>query len=210
MHERHDNVFEILGQPPRGCSALLDPAVRRHPERHRETAKRWRTYDAAQPASNGNGNGNGGATTCTIGHSNAAETITRDILLPGVDRVAVGPIVRQPNPWAATPPFYFAIGTHDGQQHGVTYEPAEKFKNDLYREFLPILNSGRAEFLDHPRLIAQLCALERRTARGGRESIDHPPNGHDDLANAVAGVLTLAGIEGSFLTWMRLVGDNGR
>ena len=63
------------------------------------------------------------------------------------------------------------------------------------------MNSGRAELLEHPRLIAQLCALERRTARGGRESIDHPPNGHDDIANAVAGVLTLAGIEKSLLSW---------
>jgi hypothetical protein len=24
--------------------------------------------------------------------------------------------------------------------------------------------------------------LERRTSRGGRDSIDHPPGGHDDLA----------------------------
>ena len=87
------------------------------------------------------------------------------------------------------------------REHGITYEPAEKFKNDLYREFLPILNSGRGELLEHPRLIAQLCALERRTARGGRESIDHPPNGHDDIANAVAGVLTLAGLEPSLLAW---------
>jgi hypothetical protein len=87
------------------------------------------------------------------------------------------------------------------REHGISYEPAEKFKNDLYREFLPILNSGRAELLDHSRLIAQLCALERRSARGGRESIDHPPNGHDDIANAVAGVLTLAGIEKSLLAW---------
>jgi hypothetical protein len=34
-----------------------------------------------------------------------------------------------------------------------------------------------------------LCALERRTARGGRDSIDHPKGGHDDLINAAAGVL---------------------
>jgi hypothetical protein len=38
-------------------------------------------------------------------------------------------------------------------------------------------------------LVAQLCSLERRTTRGGRDSIDHPPSGHDDLANAVAGCL---------------------
>jgi hypothetical protein len=30
---------------------------------------------------------------------------------------------------------------------------------------------------------------ERRTARGGRDSIDHAPNAHDDLANSVAGVV---------------------
>jgi len=29
--------------------------------------------------------------------------------------------------------------------------------------------------------------LERRIGRSGKNSIDHAPNGHDDLANAVAG-----------------------
>jgi hypothetical protein len=62
-------------------------------------------------------------------------------------------------------------------------------KSDIYRDLLPVLNSGRAQLLDHPRLVAQLCGLERRTARGGRESIDHAPGGHDDMANCVAGSL---------------------
>ena len=44
--------------------------------------------------------------------------------------------------------------------------------------------------LDHPRLIAQLGGLERRTARGGKDSIDHAPGAHDDVANAAAGVLS--------------------
>ena len=35
--------------------------------------------------------------------------------------------------------------------------------------------SGRADLLDVPRLASQLIGLERRTARGGRDSIDHPP-----------------------------------
>ena len=52
-----------------------------------------------------------------------------------------------------------------------------------------MLNARRVELLDLPRLSAQLCGLERRTARSGRDSIDHAPNAHDDLANAVAGVL---------------------
>jgi hypothetical protein len=42
------------------------------------------------------------------------------------------------------------------------------------------------------RLVTQLCGLERRTARGGRDSIDHAPGEHDDLANAVAGAAALA------------------
>ena len=76
--------------------------------------------------------------------------------------------------------------------HGVDYIPATLAKNDLYRELLPILNGGRAELLDHPRLAAQLCSLERRTARGGHDSIDHPPGAHDDVANAVAGAVVTA------------------
>jgi hypothetical protein len=86
------------------------------------------------------------------------------------------------------------------REHGIRYEVAEKPKSDLYREFLPILNSSRVELLDHPRLIAQLCALERRTARGGRDSIDHAPGGHDDIANVVAGVLARRSPPGVVIT----------
>lgn len=78
--------------------------------------------------------------------------------------------------------------------HGVEYRVAEKPKSDIYRDLLPRLNSGQAELLDHPRLVAQLCGLERRTARGGRDSIDHAPGSgsRDDLSNAVAGALIKA------------------
>jgi hypothetical protein len=51
--------------------------------------------------------------------------------------------------------------------------------------------NGRVELPRDDRLVAQLVGLERRTARGGRDSIDHPPGGHDDRANAVAGLLGL-------------------
>lgn len=75
------------------------------------------------------------------------------------------------------------------REHGIRYEPAAKVKSDLYRDLLPIINSRQAELPDHPRLTMQLTGLERRTARGGRDSIDHSPGGHDDLANVVAGAL---------------------
>jgi hypothetical protein len=74
--------------------------------------------------------------------------------------------------------------------HGVTYNTAVKPKSDLYRDFLPAVNGRRVELLDHPKMVAQLCTLERRTWRGGRDSIDHPPNQHDDVVNCVAGALT--------------------
>jgi len=77
--------------------------------------------------------------------------------------------------------------------HGITYVRSEKSKADIYRDSLPRLNSGTLELLDIPRLAGQLCSLERRTARGGRDSIDHPPGLHDDLANAAMGALLLAG-----------------
>jgi len=78
------------------------------------------------------------------------------------------------------------------REHEISYEAANKPKSDLYRELLPLLNSRQVELLDHSRLAAQLCNLERRTARGGRDSIDHPPGGHDDMINAAAGALVRA------------------
>ena len=51
------------------------------------------------------------------------------------------------------------------------------------------LHDGKIALLDHPRLIPQLCGLERRIARSGKDSIDHAPGAHDDIANAVAGAL---------------------
>jgi hypothetical protein len=75
------------------------------------------------------------------------------------------------------------------RDHGITYEPSAKPKSDLYRDLLPSLNSGEVDLLESDRILNQLVGLERRTARGGRDSIDHAPGGHDDVANAVAGVL---------------------
>ena len=83
-------------------------------------------------------------------------------------------------------------------------------KSELYLDLLPLLNSGRVELLDHPRLLAQLGALERRTARGGRDTVDHPPASHDDLANAVAGVVVQTARHGGVtLDLSRILETNG-
>ena len=75
--------------------------------------------------------------------------------------------------------------------HGIEYVPAPKPKSALYRDLLPAVNGRLLDLLDSDRLVAQLCGLERRTARGGRDSIDHSPGSHDDLANVCAGVASL-------------------
>jgi hypothetical protein len=75
---------------------------------------------------------------------------------------------------------------------GVSYEQSAKPKSDLYIDLLAAINSRRVALLDHGKLINQLCSLERRAARSGKDSIDHAPGAHDDLANSVAGLCAAA------------------
>jgi hypothetical protein len=75
---------------------------------------------------------------------------------------------------------------------GIGYKQADQPKSDIYRDSLPLLNSKQVELLDLPRLASQLAGLERRTTRSGKDSIDHGPGGHDDIANAALGALLLA------------------
>lgn len=79
-------------------------------------------------------------------------------------------------------------------ENGIRYTKSDKNKNIIYAELLPRLCSGDIELLDDERLVSQLASLERRTRSGGRDVIDHPPGGHDDLANAVAGVAVVASV----------------
>ena len=73
------------------------------------------------------------------------------------------------------------------RKRGIEYKRSEKNKSEIYRDFLPLMNAHRVELPPNPELGRELIGLERRTARGGRDSIDHAPGAHDDLANAVAG-----------------------
>lgn len=77
---------------------------------------------------------------------------------------------------------------------GITFQTAEHTKSELYLESLAIVNAGRCELLDLSKLRAQLERLERRTSRGsGKETVDHAPGAHDDVANAVCGALVVVG-----------------
>jgi hypothetical protein len=82
-------------------------------------------------------------------------------------------------------------------RYGIAYLVSERTKSQLYGEWLPLVTSQRVALLDHSKLVQEALGLERRTARGGRDSIDHGPHGHDDLLNAAAGALVLAAQRGA-------------
>jgi len=77
------------------------------------------------------------------------------------------------------------------EEHGINYESSDLTRSEIYLEFEPLVAQRRVELLDIKKLFNQLRGLERRTRSGGKDKIDHYPGGHDDLANAVAGVCTL-------------------
>lgn len=76
--------------------------------------------------------------------------------------------------------------------NGIQYNKCDKKKSELYAELLPIICANEIELLDQPKVVNQLASLERRTRSGGKDVIDHPPGGHDDLSNAVAGCAVVA------------------
>jgi hypothetical protein len=95
------------------------------------------------------------------------------------------------------------------EKRSIKYEDAEQNKSQLYLEMLPRINAKTIRLLDHPRAINQICLLERRTSRGGRDSIDHPPNTHDDVANVIAGLCGLASGRATFDSSYHWVGGPG-
>jgi len=74
------------------------------------------------------------------------------------------------------------------RKNGIHYERCKAPASELYLELIPVICSGRISLLDNPVLISQLANLERRTKSGGKDKISHPPSGHDDVANSVAGL----------------------
>jgi hypothetical protein len=99
-------------------------------------------------------------------------------------------------------------GGYPPEQFGkfnILFDQCAKPRSDLYQDLLPLINSGRVQLLDNQRLVSQLCALERRNVRSGKPLIDHAPNGHDDIANAVAGLASvntlLPNYDSSYAGW---------
>jgi len=78
------------------------------------------------------------------------------------------------------------------EKRQIEYKHSELATSQLYLNVLPHINSKTIRLLDNPRAINQFAGLERRTSRGGRDQITHPSSGHDDVANAIAGLAYVA------------------
>lgn len=78
------------------------------------------------------------------------------------------------------------------KSNGIRYTKSDLSKSGLYLELLPRICSKEIELLDDDISINQLASLERKTRSGGKDVVDHPQNGHDDLANVIAGVATVS------------------
>jgi hypothetical protein len=92
-------------------------------------------------------------------------------------------------------------------KHGITYELSEKKKSDLYLATIPVFTSRRIELLDIEKMKTEFRRLERRRGRSGKDTIDHPPRGSDDIANAVAGVACLVCEHGGQLVMPEAYGE---
>jgi hypothetical protein len=96
------------------------------------------------------------------------------------------------------------------RRHDIKLIDSPMNRSELYLEMLPMLRSRQIELLDIPKLRNQLQALERHTARTGKDTVAHPPGSHDDLINAAAGALVMcATADRKVVTWNAASDDPG-
>ena len=77
---------------------------------------------------------------------------------------------------------------------GLGFRKSDLDTSGLYLACLPKFASGQVRLVDNARLVQQFVALERRTMPGGRDKIEHPRGGNDDLSNSVSGALVMAAL----------------
>jgi hypothetical protein len=74
----------------------------------------------------------------------------------------------------------------------VEYRLATLTRSELYLEGLVLFTRGLVSIPSNAALLRELRLLERRTARSGKDSVNHGVGSHDDHANALFGAMYLA------------------
>jgi hypothetical protein len=76
-------------------------------------------------------------------------------------------------------------------RHRITYVPSKLSASELYLAAMTAFTSGTVALLDKADVIDQLVNLRRKIGQAGSESVQHMRGQHDDLANAVCGLIHL-------------------
>jgi len=71
-------------------------------------------------------------------------------------------------------------------EHRITYVFSARDKSGAFVECAPLFHRGAIALPDMPELLREFRQLEQRALPGGKVRVEHPRNGTDDLANAVA------------------------
>jgi hypothetical protein len=74
-------------------------------------------------------------------------------------------------------------------KHRITYLASKLSASELYLSALPSFTSGTIALLDKADVIDQLVNLRRRIGQAGKEQVLHMRGQHDDLANALCGLI---------------------
>ena len=74
-------------------------------------------------------------------------------------------------------------------KRGIAFHQCKLSASELYIAALPAFTSKTVVLLDQPRAVDQFINLRRKIGSGGAESVTHMRGQHDDLANAIAGVI---------------------
>jgi hypothetical protein len=104
----------------------------------------------------------------------------------------VGELVRPYGGVVYSDRFAKAFVTDRLRHHGVLHRATDFDRSSAYLAALPQFTAGRVALLDPSlsvvaeRCINQFRNLQRRTGARGKDAIDHPRGGHDDIANVVA------------------------
>jgi hypothetical protein len=74
-------------------------------------------------------------------------------------------------------------------REGIDYRHSERNRSEIYLDAMAMFNSGRVRLVDNKRLLVQLANLVRKVSPSGRDRVDHPAGGFDDLSVSAAGAL---------------------
>ena len=143
--------------------------------------------------------GRGDSFTCSIAHAEGQTSVLDSLIeirSPFDPDIATRDIAIVLNSYglSKTTADHYAAGwtVSAFARNNVKLEHSERNRSEIYLDALPLFTSGRVKLIDNQRLAAQFYGLERRTFPSGQDKVNHPPGGHDDCCNAVAGALVLA------------------